>query len=46
MIAKEDPISFSIPVLTVHQPIGSFFIGVMDCKRLCEITDFDVRRPD
>jgi DGQHR domain-containing protein len=44
MIAKEDPISFSIPVLRVSQPIGSFFIGVMDCKRLCEITDFDVRR--
>jgi DGQHR domain-containing protein len=44
MIAKEDPISFSIPVLRVSQPIGSFFIGVIDCKRLCEITDFDVRR--
>jgi DGQHR domain-containing protein len=44
MIAKEDPISFFIPVLRVSQPIGSFFIGVIDCKRLCEITDFDVRR--
>jgi DGQHR domain-containing protein len=44
MIAKEDPISFSIPVLQVTQPIGSFFIGVINCKRLCEITDFDVRR--
>lgn len=44
MKATEDPISFSIPVLEVQQPIGSFFIGVMDAKRLCEITDFDVRR--
>ncbi|MGD0098158.1 MAG: DGQHR domain-containing protein, partial [Terracidiphilus sp.] len=44
MTAKEDSISFSIPVLRVTQPIGSFFIGVIDRKRLCEITDFDVRR--
>jgi len=44
MTAKEDLISFAIPVLRVTQPIGSFFIGVVDRKRLCEITDFDVRR--
>ncbi|MGA3161927.1 MAG: DGQHR domain-containing protein [Terracidiphilus sp.] len=40
----EDERSFSIPVLKVKQPIGEFFIGVMDAERLCEITDFDVRR--
>jgi DGQHR domain-containing protein len=44
MIANEDQVVFSIPVLKVSQPIGSFFIGVIDRKRLCEITDFDVRR--
>jgi len=44
MTAKEDLISFSIPVLRITQPIGSFFVGVIDRKRLCEITDFDVRR--
>jgi len=44
MNAAEDPISFDIPVLEVRQPIGSFFIGVIDAKRLCDITDFDVRR--
>ena len=44
MNVAEDPISFDIPVLEVRQPIGSFFIGVIDARRLCDITDFDVRR--
>lgn len=44
MTAREDPVTFSIPVLKIKQPIGEFFIGVLDAKRLCEITDFDVRR--
>src|ERR1039458_6183140 len=44
MTLSEDPISFSVPVLEIRQPIGSFFIGVIDSKRLCDITDFDVRR--
>lgn len=44
MIPAEDPRSFAIPVLRMQQPIGSFFLGVMDSGRLCEITDFDVRR--
>jgi DGQHR domain-containing protein len=44
MSLREDLISFSIPALLVRQPIGEFFIGLMDSKRLCEITDFDVRR--
>src|SRR5579863_1368097 len=41
---KEDPISFTVPVLKVQQPIGGFFVGAMDSKRLCEITHFDIRR--
>lgn len=41
---REDPKSFSIPVLKLRQPIGEFFVGVLDSKRLCEITYFDVRR--
>lgn len=41
---KEGERSFSIPVLSVSQPIGTYYIGVMDSERLCEITDFDVRR--
>jgi DGQHR domain-containing protein len=44
MAEREDSISFSFPVLKVVQPIGDFFAGVMDAKRLCEITHFDVRR--
>jgi DGQHR domain-containing protein len=44
MSPREDPISFKIPVLQVQQPIGQFFVGVLDSKRLCEITHFDVRR--
>lgn len=42
--AKEGPRSFTVTVLPVVQPIGSFFVGVMSAKRLCEITDFDIRR--
>jgi DGQHR domain-containing protein len=41
---KEGYRSFTIPVLSVTQPIGSYFIGVVEAKRLCEITDFDIRR--
>ena len=41
---KEGPRSFTVSVLPVVQPIGSFFLGVMPAKRLCEITDFDIRR--
>jgi DGQHR domain-containing protein len=44
MSLKEDPVSFALPVLTAYQPIGKFFVGVLDWKRLCEITHFDVRR--
>jgi len=44
MSPREDPISFSFPVLRVRQPIGEFFLGVLDSKRICEITEFDVRR--
>jgi DGQHR domain-containing protein len=40
----EDPISFSFQVLKLKQPIGDFFVGSMDWKRLCDITHFDVRR--
>jgi len=44
MTLHEDPKSFSIPVLRVNQPVGQFYIGSLDCQRLCEITQFDVRR--
>src|SRR6266478_2703155 len=44
MRLKEDRISFTIPVLKVQQPIGDFYVGVLNAKRLCEITHFDVRR--
>jgi DGQHR domain-containing protein len=44
MSPKEDPISFEVPVLKVQQPIGTFFLGSLGAKRLCEITHFDVRR--
>jgi len=41
---KEDQRSFTLQVLKVQQPIGEFFVGVLDSKRVCEITHFDVRR--
>jgi len=44
MSLKEDPVSFAFPVLKARQPIGEFFVGVLDSKRLCQITHFDVRR--
>lgn len=44
MSLREDPISFAIPVLRLRQPIGDFFVGALDYKRLCAITHFDVRR--
>jgi DGQHR domain-containing protein len=44
MIPKEDPISFTMAALKVRQPIGDFFVGVLDSKRICEITRYDVRR--
>jgi DGQHR domain-containing protein len=44
MKPKEDPKSFSLPVHKVKQPIGDFFVGVLSARRLCEITDFDIRR--
>lgn len=44
MTLSEDPISFSLPVLRMSQPVGDFYLGALDSRRLCEITDFDVRR--
>jgi DGQHR domain-containing protein len=44
MNLKEDPNPFTIAVLKARQPIGEFFVGVLDSKRLCDITYFDVRR--
>jgi DGQHR domain-containing protein len=44
MTFKEDPRSFSLQVLKVQQPIGEFFVGVLDSQRVCDITHFDVRR--
>jgi DGQHR domain-containing protein len=42
-LPREDRIEFTIPALPVKQPIGEFFLGVIDSKRVCEITEFDVR---
>jgi DGQHR domain-containing protein len=36
--------SFAVSALKVHQPIGEFFVAVLDSKLLCDITHFDVRR--
>ena len=36
--------SFTMFALKAQQPIGEFFVGVLDSKRLCDITYFDVRR--
>jgi DGQHR domain-containing protein len=44
MTAREDSQSVSLSVIKVRQPIGEFFVGVLDSRTLCEITDFDVRR--
>lgn len=44
MTLLEDPRSFEIPVIRIGQPIGEFYIGVIDWRLICEITDFDVRR--
>lgn len=43
-MTQEDRKTISLRVLRVTQPIGDFFVGVLDFKTLCEITDFDVRR--
>lgn len=43
-MAHEDPISFSFPVISVSQPIGEFYVGSVDAKRLFEISYFDIRR--
>jgi DGQHR domain-containing protein len=36
--------SFSFPAFRVDQPIGEFYVGAIEAKRLCEITFVDVRR--
>jgi DGQHR domain-containing protein len=43
MIPKEDSKSIKINVLKATQPIGDFYIGSMDSKTLCDITEFDIR---
>ncbi len=43
-MTREDLKSITLRVLRVRQPIGEFFIGVIDFRTLCEIADFDVRR--
>lgn len=43
-MAHEDPISFSFPVIHISQPIGEFYVGSVDAKRLFEISYFDIRR--
>jgi len=41
---KEDPRSVSFSCIEVRQPIGTFYIGSISWRDLCEIADFDVRR--
>ncbi|MER8633757.1 DGQHR domain-containing protein [Mesorhizobium opportunistum] len=36
--------SITIPVMELHQPIGSFFVGKIKAKDLIEISDFDIRQ--
>jgi DGQHR domain-containing protein len=43
MTLKEDPRSIEIPVFKATQPIGDFYVGKIDSKTLCEITEFDIR---
>lgn len=40
---QEDLRSVKIRVLKATQPIGEFYIGKIDSKTLCEITEFDIR---
>jgi DGQHR domain-containing protein len=40
----EDPRSISIPVISVTQPIGTFYIGRMTATDLGNICRFDIRR--
>jgi DGQHR domain-containing protein len=40
----EDPKSVSFPCLKLAQPVGDFFVGVIDYRVLREISYFDVRR--
>jgi DGQHR domain-containing protein len=44
MTEKEDPRYITIPVIKATQPIGDFYIGRLDSKTLCEITEFDIRQ--
>jgi DGQHR domain-containing protein len=44
MSIKEDRRSVTLPVLRATQPIGDFYVGRMDSKTLCEITEFDIRQ--
>ena len=44
MTDKEDLKSIAIPVIKATQPIGDFYIGRLDSKTLCDITEFDIRR--
>lgn len=44
MIPQEEPHSIRISAIKIEQPIGTFYIGVIDSKTLCEITWFDIRR--
>lgn len=36
--------NLSFPVFPVQQPIGTFFVGVVDAKELLKICEFDFRR--
>jgi DGQHR domain-containing protein len=44
MSEPEDPRSITFPVIKATQPIGDFYIGQLDSKILCDITEFDIRQ--
>lgn len=44
MTDREDPKPITIPVIKATQPIGDFYIGKLDSKTLCDITEFDIRQ--
>lgn len=43
MSTGEDPKSITLTVVKATQPIGDFYIGKIDSKTLCDITEFDIR---
>ena len=43
MTPKEDRRSVVLQVFKATQPIGEFYLGKLDSRTLCDITEFDIR---